>query len=73
MEGCSQPREARLPRRGKRWACAREFTLSDTMSEAAGYLAACQSRDGVVHLISSKNHYGFNLAWLRELPPAPRK
>jgi formylglycine-generating enzyme required for sulfatase activity/predicted neuraminidase len=51
----------------------REFTLSDTMSEAAGYLAACQSRDGMVQLISSKNHYVFNLAWLKELPAAPAK
>jgi hypothetical protein len=29
-------------------------------------------RDGLIQLISSKNHYVFNLAWLRELPPKPR-
>ena len=51
----------------------REFTLSDTMSEAAGYLAACQTRDGLIQLISSKNHYVFNLAWLKELPSAPSR
>jgi len=51
----------------------REFTLSDTMSEAAAYLGACQTRDGMVQLISSKNHYVFNLEWLKQLPAAPGK
>ena len=51
----------------------REFTLSETMSEPSGYLAACQSRDGMVQLISSKNHYVFNLAWLKQLPAASAK
>ena len=50
-----------------------EFTLSDTMAESGGYLAATQTRDGNVQLISSKNHYVFNLAWLKQLPPAPKK
>lgn len=49
----------------------REFVLSDTMAESAGYLGVCQSRDEMIQLISSKNHYVFNLAWLKELPPAP--
>ncbi len=48
-----------------------EFTLSDTMAESGGYLAATQTRDGNVQLVSSKNHYVFNLAWLKELPRAP--
>lgn len=30
-----------------------------------------QTRDGRIHLISSRNHYVFNLARLKELPPAP--
>ena len=51
----------------------REFTLSETMSEPSGYLAACQTRDGMIQLISSKNHYVFNLGWLKESPPAPGK
>ena len=51
----------------------REFTLSDTMSEPSGYLATCQTRDGLIQLISSKNHYVFTLAWLKRLPPAPEK
>ena len=50
-----------------------EFTLSDTMAEPCGYLAATQTRDGNVQLITSKNHYVFNLAWLKALPSAPDK
>jgi len=44
------------------------FTCSDTMAEKAGYLAAIQTRDGRIHLISSKNHYILNQAWLQALP-----
>ena len=33
--------------------------------EAQGYLSGTQARDGVIHLISSWNHYAFNVAWLR--------
>jgi hypothetical protein len=46
------------------------FTLSATNAEPGGYLSVCQSKDGVINLISSRNHYAFNLAWLRERPPA---
>lgn len=45
-----------------------EFTISDTMAESGGYLAATQTRDGNIQLVSSKNHYVFNLAWLKQLP-----
>lgn len=48
------------------------FPISDTMAESCGYLSATQSRDGKVQLISSKNHYVFNLAWLKELPVVKR-
>jgi len=41
------------------------FSLSPTTAEPRGYLAVCQAANGVVHLISSKNHYAFNLAWLK--------
>jgi formylglycine-generating enzyme required for sulfatase activity len=44
------------------------FPLSDTRAEHNGYLAAIQTRDGRIQLISSKNHYVFNLAWLKALP-----
>ncbi len=50
-----------------------QFTLSATSAEHNGYLAATQTRDGRVQLISSKNHYVFNLAWLKQLPPPVRK
>jgi len=50
-----------------------EFTLSDTMAEPCGYLAACQTRDGAIQLITSKNHYVFNLAWLKEAPTPKSK
>jgi sulfatase modifying factor 1 len=36
--------------------------LSDTMAEPSEYLSAKQIRDGHVQLITSKNHYVFNLA-----------
>jgi formylglycine-generating enzyme required for sulfatase activity len=45
------------------------FILSADTAEPRGYLAACQAADGVIHLISSKQHYAFNLAWLST--PAP--
>ena len=41
------------------------FTLDDARAEPCGYLAAIQARDGRVHLLTSRNHYAFNLAWLR--------
>jgi hypothetical protein len=44
------------------------FTLSDTSAEDRGYLAVTQTRDGRIQLISSKNHYVFNLAWLEAVP-----
>jgi len=40
------------------------FTASATRAEHAGYLAATQTPDGIIHLISSRLHYQFNLAWL---------
>jgi sulfatase modifying factor 1 len=44
------------------------FEMSDTMAEPQGYLAATQTRDDKIQLITSKNHYVFNLAWLKALP-----
>src|SRR5207253_1330589 len=41
-----------------------KFTMSDTEAEPSGYLSMVQAPDRVVHLISSRNHYRFNLAWL---------
>jgi len=48
------------------------FTLSAKSAEPRGYLACVQTPDGVIHLISSKQHYAFNLTWLKTpMPPAP--
>jgi len=41
------------------------FTMSDTSAEPKGYMSIHQSPDNVIHLISSKQYYAFNLAWLR--------
>ena len=43
----------------------RDFTMSPERSEMRGYLAATQTPDGVIHLLSSAQHYEFNLAWLK--------
>jgi len=46
------------------------FTLSISSAEPRGYLSVCQAADGVIHLISSRQHYAFNLTWLKAPPPA---
>lgn len=47
-------------------AWTRAFMATPTEAEPKGYLAATQTPDGVIHLISSRLHYRFNLAWLRQ-------
>lgn len=47
-------------------AWTQKFTATPTNAEHAGYLAATQSPDNVIHLISSRLYYRFNLDWLRE-------
>lgn len=42
------------------------FTLDATHAEPKGYLACTQSPDGMIHLLSSRVHYRFNLAWVEE-------
>jgi hypothetical protein len=49
------------------------FTLSATMAEPKGYLSITQTRDARLQLITSGNHYVFNLAWLKQLPSAPNQ
>ena len=46
------------------------FLLSRDSAEPRGYLSVCQTPDGLIHLISSKQHYAFNLAWLKAPAPA---
>ena len=40
------------------------FNLGPSSAEPRGYMSVCQTPDGVIQLISSKQHYAFNLAWL---------
>jgi len=42
-----------------------KFTMDETHAEHAGYLAATQTPDNVIHLISSRLYYSFNLNWLK--------
>jgi len=36
-----------------------------THAEPRGYLSACQTPDALIHLITSRQHYAFNLKWLQ--------
>jgi len=47
-----------------------KFTMSRSSAEPKGYLAGEQARNGVIHLISSWNHYAFNLKWIETPAPA---
>lgn len=40
------------------------FEMDATHAEPRGYLAALQTPDNIIHLISSRLHYRFNLKWL---------
>lgn len=40
------------------------FESDTTHAEPRGYLAATQTPDGTIHLLSSRLHYRFNLPWL---------
>lgn len=42
------------------------FTMDATHAEPRGYLAGTQSPDNTIHIVSSRLHYRFNLAWLEE-------
>jgi len=57
---------------GKTWPDRRLVApAGKKVADSWGYLALAQSRDGHVQLITSKDHYVFNLAWIKALPPAP--
>jgi len=47
------------------------YTIDSATGEPIGYLSVCQSQDGIIHLLSSREHYAFNVTWLTTLPPAP--
>lgn len=42
------------------------FTMDATHAEPKGYFCATQTPDGTIHLLSSRIHYRFNLAWIRQ-------
>ena len=44
----------------------RQFHADATHAEPRGYLAATQTPDGTLHLVSSGLHYRLNLAWMEE-------
>ncbi|MDP6125131.1 MAG: hypothetical protein QGH20_05180 [Candidatus Latescibacteria bacterium] len=46
------------------------WPMGKSRSEQAGYLTACQAANGLIHLVSSRNHYAFNYRWLTTPPPA---
>lgn len=43
-----------------------KFEFDENHAEPMGYLAATQSPDNMIHLISSRLYYRFNLAWLEK-------
>jgi hypothetical protein len=43
-----------------------KFVMDESRAEPRGYLAATQTPDRLIHLISSKQYYVFNLAWLKQ-------
>jgi hypothetical protein len=45
-------------------AWTKSFTTDETHSEPMGYLAGTQASDGTIHIVSSRLHYRFNLAWI---------
>ncbi len=67
-EGASWPvRKLLTPREGtyNTQGHTPAFEADTTHAEPRGYLAATQTPDGTIHLISSGLHYRFNLAWLQ--------
>ena len=61
------------PARKGRMMDGREFTVSTISAEPKGYMAGTQTPDGIIHLISSRNHYSFNLAWLKTPIPTEKE
>ena len=54
-------------------AWTRKFLMSPAKAEPRGYLDVMQAKNGVIHLISSAQHYQFNYKWLMTPPPAVEK
>jgi formylglycine-generating enzyme required for sulfatase activity len=58
------PRTAPKELDGGAWT--KSFVMDNTHAEPRGYMAATQTPDNVIHLISSRLHYQFNLEWLKQ-------
>jgi formylglycine-generating enzyme required for sulfatase activity len=59
---------------GKTWPDRRLIAPEGkTIADTNGYLAITQTRDGRIQLITSKNHYAFNLAWIKAMPTVAKK
>lgn len=52
-------------------AWTKHFLMDATHAEPRGYMAATQSPDNLIHLVSSRLYYCFNLAWITDGRPAP--
>jgi len=50
-----------------------KFVMDETHAEPKGYLAATQTQNRLIHLISSRQYYVFNLAWLKQPMPAEKE
>ncbi|WP_020617357.1 SUMF1/EgtB/PvdO family nonheme iron enzyme [Paenibacillus daejeonensis] len=57
---------------GGKWdggAWTGEFRMDRSHAEPKGYLAMVQAKNGLIHLLSSRIHYCFNLDWVMALSP----
>lgn len=52
-------------------AWTKYFLMDATHAEPRGYMAATQSPDNLIHLVSSRLYYCFNLAWITDGQPVP--
>ncbi len=50
----------------------RSFIMDKSTAEPGGYMTGCQTDDGIIHIISSRQYYAFNLEWLKTPPPPIR-
>jgi hypothetical protein len=46
-----------------------KYKMDANHGEPNGYMASAQGPDGMIHLITSRNYYTFNLAWLTQGTP----
>jgi len=42
------------------------FTMTADQAEPKGYMTCVQTPDGMIHLLSSRLHYRFNLKWIKD-------